>query len=92
MNENIVIISNTTLKNQTSTDDMEIQKIPGFINILLIILVILMIFFIYNLVRCYLPALINKNKRRMEEEEVQNNPDNISNTYQRGNTINLEDN
>ena len=35
---------------------------------------------------------INKNKRRMEEEEVPNNTDNISNTYQRGNIINLEDN
>lgn len=95
MSESILIIGNSTSNLQkSSNDDIEVEVGKTIVNIILIILIIFMILFIYNLVRCYLPSLINRNKRKMEEEEENNN-----NEYQKGNTytktnnntVNLED-
>ena len=77
--------NNTNITDFTSNDETNDMAL-NIIYIILAILIIFMIAFIYNLIKCYLPMLLNKNKR------LKKNDDTIDHNSPHYDLENVEDN
>jgi hypothetical protein len=79
--------NNTNSQNgQNEIDDDIIKQFSIIIIIVFIVLVCSLGYFVYNLIKCYLPKW--RNKKKLQEESLQ--PANIANEQKKGDGIMIE--
>lgn len=79
--------NNTNSQNgQNEIDDDIIKQFSIIIIIVFIVLVCSLGYFVYNLIKCYLPKW--RNKKKLQEESLQ--PANIANEHKKGDGIMIE--